>query len=101
MRARRIQFVLDGYKLYRKTYALTMGNTEEEDKVAKNAIHGASNRQATAPDKTPRWVVVFGVVAAALFLCFVVLHLTGRGLGHHGSGSGAQEHIESTPGKLP
>jgi hypothetical protein len=78
-----------------------MGNTEKEDKVVKDAIHSASNRRATAPEKTPRWVVVFGVVAAALFLCFVVLHLTGRGLGHHDSRSGSQEHIESTPGKLP
>jgi len=34
---------------------------------------------------TPRWVKLFGIFALALVLLFVVLHLTGRGLGDHGS----------------
>lgn len=32
---------------------------------------------------TPRWVWVFGGVAVVLVLLFVLLHLTGRGLGDH------------------
>jgi hypothetical protein len=32
---------------------------------------------------TPRWVKVFGIFALVLVLLFVVLHLTGRGLGDH------------------
>jgi hypothetical protein len=31
----------------------------------------------------PRWVVVFGMVAAILVLLFVVLHVAGAGLGRH------------------
>jgi hypothetical protein len=39
-----------------------------------------------APDDdpgTPRWVYVFGIIAIVLVLLFVILHLTGRGLGGH------------------
>ena len=32
---------------------------------------------------TPRWVKVFGIVALVLALLFVILHLTGHGLGGH------------------
>jgi hypothetical protein len=32
---------------------------------------------------TPRWVRLFGILAAGLVLLFVVLHLTGGGLGGH------------------
>ena len=32
----------------------------------------------------PRWVKVFGIFALVLVLLFVVLHLTGHGLGDHG-----------------
>lgn len=78
-----------------------MGNNEEGHEVAKSAVSRPSDQRATASDQTPRWVVVFGVAAAVLFLCFVVLHLTGRGLGHHGSGSQAHEQIESSSGKNP
>ena len=59
------------------------------------------NVTATAPESTPRWVLAFGAVAAALFVCFAVLHLTGRGLGHHGAGSKAAARIESNHGKNP
>jgi hypothetical protein len=30
---------------------------------------------------TPRWVYVFGIIATVLVLVFVILHLTGGGLG--------------------
>jgi hypothetical protein len=32
---------------------------------------------------TPRWVKVFGIIAIILVLLFVILHVTGRGLGGH------------------
>ena len=32
---------------------------------------------------TPRWVYVFGIIAIVLVLLFVILHLTGGGLGGH------------------
>lgn len=32
---------------------------------------------------TPRWVKVFGIIVIVLVLLFVILHLTGRGLGSH------------------
>jgi hypothetical protein len=32
---------------------------------------------------TPRWVYVFGLIALVLVLLFVILHLTGGGLGGH------------------
>jgi hypothetical protein len=35
------------------------------------------------PPGTPRWVKVFGIIAIILILLFVILHLTGRGLGGH------------------
>lgn len=34
--------------------------------------------------RAPRWVRVFGAVAALFFAVFVVLHLLGGGLRHHG-----------------
>lgn len=36
--------------------------------------------------RTPRWVKMFGIIALVLALLFVILHLTGRGLGGHASG---------------
>jgi hypothetical protein len=41
---------------------------------------------------TPRWVKMFGLVALVLVLLFVVLHLTGRGLGDHTRSSGVTEY---------
>jgi hypothetical protein len=39
---------------------------------------------------TPRWVRLFAIFAAFFFAVFVVLHLVGGGLGHHGlSGVGS------------
>jgi hypothetical protein len=37
-----------------------------------------SSRPATG---TPRWVKVFGIIAIALVLFFVILHLAGAGFG--------------------
>lgn len=31
----------------------------------------------------PRWVKIFGLIAAALVVLFIVLHLTGNGFGGH------------------
>jgi len=36
-----------------------------------------------SPPSTPRWVKVFGIVTLILLLLFVILHLTGHGLGGH------------------
>ena len=39
-----------------------------------------------APPGVPRWVKVFGIVVGILILVFVILHLTGNGLGNlHGA----------------
>ncbi len=40
---------------------------------------------------TPRWVKVFGLIALVLVSLFVILHLTGRGLGGHMPPSGDPE----------
>ncbi len=44
-------------------------------------------------DRTPRWVKAFGIIAIALFLLFIILHLTGYSP-HHTS---PREHIEQQP----
>jgi hypothetical protein len=36
-----------------------------------------------ATTSTPRWVKVFGIIVIILILLFVILHLTGGGLGGH------------------
>jgi hypothetical protein len=39
-----------------------------------------------APPSVPRWVKVFGIVFLVLVLVFVILHLSGNGLGNlHGA----------------
>lgn len=38
---------------------------------------------------TPRWVKMFGIVAAILVVLFVILHLTGNGMGGHGASANA------------
>lgn len=48
---------------------------------------GSSGTARPEPPKgstsgTPRWVKRFGIVAAALVLLFVILHLTGLSPGH-------------------
>jgi ABC-type transporter Mla subunit MlaD len=40
---------------------------------------------ADPEETTPRWVYVFGIIALVLVLAFVILHLTGHGLGGHTS----------------
>jgi hypothetical protein len=46
-------------------------------------------RPDTPDAPTPRWVKRFGLVALALLLVFLVVHLAGGGLGHHMSGGHA------------
>jgi hypothetical protein len=42
-----------------------------------------ADQDSNQPPSTPRWVKVFGIVVLVLVLVFLVLHLTGRGLGGH------------------
>jgi len=35
--------------------------------------------------QTPRWVFVFAIIIVVLTLVFAGLHLTGNGMGNHGS----------------
>jgi hypothetical protein len=56
-----------------------------------------------SPPGTPRWVKVFGVIAAVLVVVFIVLLLFGggHGPGRHGSGTGAESptsHTDLPPG---
>jgi len=77
-----------------------MKNTDQEaEDDATNIVDRASGRRAIAAEPMPRWVVVFGAIAGALFLCFVIVHLTGRGLGHHGTSSQTPQRSESNQGK--
>jgi hypothetical protein len=41
---------------------------------------GPDHRWTTS---TPRWVIVFGIIFIVLVLLFVIIHLTGGGLGGH------------------
>lgn len=36
-----------------------------------------------SPPGTPRWVKVFGIIVIVLVLLFIILHITGGGLGGH------------------
>jgi hypothetical protein len=65
------------------TYLDSDSNTGEDTGVE-------PDREATTG--TPRWVKAFGIVALVLFLLFVILHLTGRGLGGHAPSSNVTEH---------
>jgi len=79
-----------------------MKRTDQEvADVATNVLHRGSGRKAMPPEPMPRWVVVFGVITVTLFLCFVIVHLTGRGLGHHGTSSQTPQRGESNPGVQP
>ena len=44
------------------------------------ADRGTASEDETAP-RTPRWVIVFGLVALALVVIVLVVHLTGGGMG--------------------
>jgi hypothetical protein len=47
-------------------------------------LHPDSNSETGDENTgTPRWVKVFGIIAVVLLLLFVILHLTGGGLGGH------------------
>lgn len=46
----------------------------------------------------PRWVKLLGIAAIVFLLAFAVLHLTGRGFGHHmAAGHGASSHGPEQP----
>ena len=44
--------------------------------------HSDGNRDID-DDTTPGWVIVSGIIAALFVIVFVILHLTGRGMGDH------------------
>jgi hypothetical protein len=55
--------------------------------VGQRGVVSKSERDV-GPDRgsttsTPRWVSVFGIIVILLVLLFVIMHLTGGGLGHH------------------
>jgi len=50
-----------------------------------NSDDSGARQRRGAPPSTPRWVKVFGVVAVALLLLLVILHLTGHSPGGHTS----------------
>jgi hypothetical protein len=55
----------------------------EESNGDQRGRTSAAHGRGSAPN-TPRWVKVFGIVALVLVLLFVIVHLTGHGLGNHG-----------------
>jgi len=44
---------------------------------------GDSGSKTDDDTGTPRWVKVFGIIALVLVFVFIILHLTGHGLGGH------------------
>ena len=50
-----------------------------------------------SPPSTPRWVKVFGVIVIVLILLFVILHLTGHGLGGHTLPGGVGHSLSGDP----
>jgi hypothetical protein len=78
-----------------------MTRTDHEAAVPSNVRHRLSHRTAAASEPIPRWVVVFAMIAGALFVGFVGLHLMGRGLGHHGSSSQTLQGTESNQSEHP
>jgi hypothetical protein len=44
---------------------------------------GSNGNTGDDTGSTPRWVKVFGIIALALVLLFVILMLTGHGPGRH------------------
>lgn len=42
-----------------------------------------SNGETDDDGSMPRWVKVFGIIVIVLVLVFIILHLTGGGLGDH------------------
>ncbi|MCW2134165.1 hypothetical protein [Arthrobacter sp. VKM Ac-2550] len=42
--------------------------------------------------RTPRWVYIFGIIAAVLVLAFAIFHLAGGGMGRHAPASSGWEY---------
>ena len=55
----------------------------DEQTRADNGGSGGPGPAADSTTGTPRWVIVFGVVAVLLVVLFVVLHLAGGGFRGH------------------
>ena len=58
--------------------------TEPLNNPHPSSADGGPNDGAADPEKAPRWVKVFGIVAAVLVAAFLAVHIAGGGLGHHG-----------------
>ncbi|WP_427016541.1 hypothetical protein ACQCSX_17685 [Pseudarthrobacter sp. P1] len=55
------------------------GRDPKDDAIPDTGV----GRGRGAPIGTPRWVKVFGIIAAVLILLFVINHLAGGGIGSH------------------
>ena len=53
-----------------------------ESNVEAGRDHGGE-RGRPSPDRTPRWVIWFGIIAILVAVLFAIVHLMGRGLGGH------------------
>lgn len=66
-----------------------MRATQEDEHVADPRPDGDMDDDSDVrpggdmPHATPRWVKVFGIIFVVLVLLFIILHLTGNGLGGH------------------
>ena len=58
--------------------------TEPLNAPDRSSANGRPDDGAAEPEKAPRWVKVFGIVAAILVAAFLAVHIAGGGLGHHG-----------------
>jgi hypothetical protein len=56
--------------------------TGDQEERAGRSAEGESESGVDSPD-TPRWVKIFGLVAAGLLILFVIVHLSGGGFRGH------------------
>ena len=59
-----------------------LAQSTSTDKVRMANMQRGRNGDGEFPG-APRWVKVFGIVGVLLLLLFLILHLTGGGLGSH------------------
>jgi len=53
--------------------------------MKKSSTQSETKEEAKIPNPTtPRWVKVFAIIALALLLLLIILHLTGNSFGGHG-----------------
>jgi hypothetical protein len=60
-----------------------MGRTDQSAQMTDMPPYPESSGDAGDDIGTPRWVYGFGILAIALILLFVILHLAGMGPGGH------------------